>query len=59
MTQRDLTVDIGISIAIILMCVGHSYVCTYLDIFIYLFHMTFFFMMSGYFFGEKSMENPK
>lgn len=58
-TKRDLTIDIGKGIAIILMCVGHSYVCTYLDTFIYLFHMAFFFMMSGYFFREKNLENPK
>lgn len=46
MENRDLTIDIGKGIAIILMCVGHSYVCTFLDTFIYLFHMAFFFMMS-------------
>lgn len=58
-TKRDLTIDIGKGIAIILMCVGHSYVCTPLGLFISLFHMAFFFMMSGYFFREKSLENPK
>ena len=59
MANRDLTIDIGKGIAIILMCVGHSYVCTFLDTFIYLFHMAFFFMMSGYFFREKNLANPK
>ena len=59
MTNRNQTIDIGKGIAIILMCVGHSYVCTFLDTFIYLFHMAFFFMMSGYFFREKNLENPR
>lgn len=59
MAYRDLTIDIGKGIAIILMCVGHSYVCTFLDTFIYLFHMAFFFMMSGYFFREKNLTDPK
>lgn len=59
MANRDLTIDIGKGIAIILMCVGHSYVCTYLDTFIYLFHMAFFFMMSGYFFREKNLSAPR
>ena len=59
MANRDKTIDIGKGIAIILMCVGHSYVCTFLDTFIYLFHMAFFFMMSGYFFREKNLANPK
>lgn len=59
MANRDLTIDIGKGLAIILMCVGHSYVCTYLDTFIYLFHMAFFFMMSGYFFREKKLSAPR
>lgn len=59
MVNRDLTIDIGKGIAIILMCVGHSYVYTFLDTFIYLFHMAFFFMMSGYFFREKNLAAPK
>ena len=59
MENRDLTIDIGKGIAIILMCVGHSYVCTFLDTFIYLFHMAFFFMMSGYFFREKNLAAPR
>lgn len=57
--NRDHTVDIGKGIAIILMCVGHSYVCTFLDTFIYLFHMAFVFMMNGYFFREKNLDNPR
>ncbi len=59
MKNRDLTIDIGKGIAIILMCVGHSYVCTFLDTFIYLFHMAFFFIMSGYFFREKNLAAPR
>lgn len=59
MANRDKTIDIGKGIAIILMCVGHSYVCTFLDTFIYLFHMAFFFMMSGYFFREKNLAAPR
>lgn len=57
--NRNQVVDIGKGIAIILMCVGHSYVCSYIDTFIYLFHMAFFFMMSGYFFRERNLDNPK
>lgn len=59
MENRDLTIDIGKGIAIILMCVGHSYVCTFLDTFIYLFHMAFFFLMSGYFFRKKNLAAPR
>lgn len=59
MQYRDRTADIGKGIAIILMCAGHSYVCPTLNTFIYLFHMAFFFMMSGWFFREKNLDSPR
>lgn len=47
---RNMLVDTGKGIAIILMCIGHAYCPDALFRFIYMFHMAFFFMMSGYFF---------
>ena len=57
--HRNHIVDIGKGIAIILMCIGHSYCPEYLGSFISLFHMAFFFMMSGYFFSLKKVQTPK
>lgn len=41
------------------MSIGHSYCPERLDVFIPLFHMAFFFMMSGYCFSLKKVESPK
>lgn len=57
--QRNTTIDIGKGIAIILMSIGHSYCPERLDRFIPLFHMAFFFMMSGYCFSIKKVQTPK
>ncbi len=57
--KRDETIDIARGIAIILMCIGHAYCPKGLQTFIYMFHMAFFFMSSGYFFNkESSIINP-
>lgn len=57
--KRDETIDIARGIAIILMCIGHAYCPKGLQTFIYMFHMAFFFMSSGYFFNkESSIKNP-
>ena len=56
--QRNELVDIGKGIAIILMCIGHASCPEKLCEFIYLFHMPFFFIMSGYFFSMKNVEHP-
>ena len=56
--ERDNTIDIAKGIAIILMCIGHSYCPEQLCTFIYLFHMPFFFMISGWFWKEKNVEHP-
>ena len=57
--MRNMLVDTGKGIAIILMCIGHAYCPDALFYFIYMFHMAFFFMMSGYFFSDKNLDNPK
>ena len=57
--RRNETIDIARGIAIILMCIGHSYCPNLLCQFIYMFHMAFFFITSGYFFNkEKSIVHP-
>ena len=57
--KRNKTIDIARGIAIILMCIGHTCCPHILHNFIYMFHMAFFFMTSGYFFNkEKSITQP-
>ena len=57
--NRNETIDIARGIAIILMCIGHAYCPDMLCKFIYMFHMAFFFITSGYFFNkEKSISSP-
>lgn len=59
MQKRNETIDIARGIAIILMCIGHAYCPNMLYKFIYMFHMAFFFITSGYFFNkEKSITQP-
>jgi len=53
--RRDNTFDIARGIAIILMCIGHTNCPDKLCEFIYMFHMAFFFMASGWFFNEKCL----
>lgn len=57
-SQRNQTVDIAKGIAIILMCIGHARCPIMLHDFIYMFHMPFFFVVSGYFFSIKSVDYP-
>lgn len=57
--NRNETIDIARGIAIIMMCIGHAYCPYMLCKFIYMFHMAFFFITSGYFFNkEKSISKP-
>lgn len=57
--NRNETINIARGIAIILMCTGHAFCPDMLCKFIYMFHMAFFFMSSGYFFNkESSIINP-
>lgn len=56
--KRDNTIDIAKGIAIILMCMGHSYCPKVVYDFVYLFHMSFFFMMSGWFFRWGTLNHP-
>lgn len=57
--MRNKTIDIARGLAIILMCIGHAYCPRILQDFIYMFHMAFFFITSGYFFNkEKSITQP-
>lgn len=58
--NRSNTFDIAKGIAIILMCIGHTKCPDRLCEFIYMFHMAFFFMASGWFFSEISLDSfPK
>lgn len=56
-SKRDKTLDIMKGIGIILMVLGHSGV-PFHD-FIYLFHMTVFFMISGYLWNDKKVQDLK
>lgn len=58
--NRSNTFDIAKGIAIILMCIGHTKCPDRLCEFIGMFHMAFFFMASGWFFSERSLDSfPK
>ena len=56
-TQRDITFDVLKGIGIILMVVGHSGSPKWIHDSIYSFHMPLFFIASGWFFNEWSLEN--
>lgn len=56
-TQRDATFDVLKGIGIILMVVGHSGTPKWIHDSIYSFHMPLFFIASGWFFNEWSLEN--
>lgn len=55
--QRDNTFDVAKGIAIILMCIGHTNCPKGLCEFIYMFHMAFFFMASGWFFNLNNLSD--
>ncbi len=57
--SRDTVSDTGKAICIILMCCGHTLCPTGFSNFFYLFHMPFFFIVSGFFFSQKNVERPK
>lgn len=57
--QRNPSVDIAKGIAITLMVLGHSGVPEMGRAFIYMFHMPLFFILSGWCFKEKYLEQPK
>lgn len=52
--KRNETIDIARGIAIILMCMGHAHCPNILYRFIYMFHMAFFFITSGYFLTKRN-----
>ena len=56
---RDQTLDIVKGIGIILMVVGHSGAPVYLHDIIYTFHMPLFFICSGWFFSDRSIDDSK
>lgn len=57
--NRDQTIDIIKGIGIILMVVGHSGAPDYVHDFIYTFHMPLFFIASGWFFSERSLDDVR
>lgn len=57
--NRDQTIDIVKGIGIVLMVVGHSGAPDYLHDFIYTFHMPLFFIVSGWFFNDKSIDDSR
>lgn len=53
MKERDLTIDIAKGICIYLVVLGHCHNAGLIRHYIYLFHMPFFFFVSGFFFNRK------
>lgn len=53
MKKRDLTIDIAKGICIYLVVLGHCHNAGFIRHYIYLFHMPFFFFVSGFFFNRK------
>lgn len=54
MENRDSTIDIAKGICIFLMVLGHTYFYSWFNDSVYLFHMPFFFFVSGFFFSSKN-----
>lgn len=54
MIQRDATFDVMKGIAILAMVVGHCPIPKLLEQFIFVWHMPLFFLVSGYFYKQKS-----
>jgi len=54
MKNRDSTIDIAKGICIFLMVLGHTYFYSWFNDRVYLFHMPFFFFVSGFFFSSKN-----
>ncbi len=57
--HRDSTFDILKGMGIILMVIGHSGAPMWMHDFIYSFHMPLFFIASGWFFSERSLDNKR
>ena len=57
--NRDQTLDIIKGVGIILMVIGHSGAPDYVHDVIYTFHMPLFFIASGWFFSERSLDDTK
>lgn len=57
--NRDKSLDIAKAICIILMVVGHSGCPTYLNDFVYMFHMPCFFFVSGWLLNDKYITDLK
>lgn len=57
--EQSNTISIGKAVCIILMLIGHAGPNEYVFNFIYLFHMPFFFFVSGYCFKEKYLDEKK
>lgn len=53
MKERDFAIDIAKGICIYLMVLGHCHNAGFIRHYIYLFHMPFFFFVSGFFFNRK------
>lgn len=54
MENRDSTIDIAKGICIFLMVLGHTFFYSWFNDRVYLFHMPFFFFVSGFFFSTKN-----
>ena len=58
MSDRNLTISVCKGIGIILMVIGHSGCPRPIHDFIYLFHMPLFFIITGFLFKKKYLEEP-
>lgn len=57
MNQRDNTFDVMKGIGILAVVVGHSPIPKLLESFIFVWHMPLFFLVSGYFYQPKPVQN--
>lgn len=55
--NKDITVSIGRAIAIICMVAGHSWINSPIEVSVNLFDMTLFYLVSGYCFKDKYLDN--
>lgn len=58
-SERNLTLDISKGLAIVLIVFGHLDIDTLPCYFVHLFHVPFFFAISGYLFKDKYIKNIK
>lgn len=57
--SRNTSVSIAKGLAIILVVLGHSWVNSAIESFVLMFHVPAFFLLSGYCFKDKHLQNPK